>query len=61
VGTVDYRLLSSFVRQLRENADSDSERWAKADIERLAAIADGLRPLPPRKSASVTLLPSRDG
>ena len=60
MGTVDYRLLSSFVRQLRQNADVD-ERWGKPDVEALAALADRLRVTPEREGASVSLLPSRDG
>jgi hypothetical protein len=43
MGTVDYRLVSSFVRRLRENAPADG-RCARADVQRLAALAAPLRP-----------------
>jgi len=61
MGTVDYRLLSSFVRQLRENAGRDDGRFAKPDVARLAALADSLRAPAEPAGGSVSLLPSRDG
>lgn len=61
MGTVDYRLLPAFVAQLRENTGPLEERLGRADVERLAQLAEGLRAAPERRAGSVALLPSRDG
>lgn len=59
MGSVDYRLVSAFVRRLRENAPAGEGRCARADVERLAALADGLRRPAGSGRASLELTPRR--